>query len=337
MYQYVEGTQFMQNLQNLDWNIGYEQLTIGEQLAQELLTATNIKSVNINGNEIVKGNTFPVVYNEAQLNKSIIQLLILNGQINIYGPQLNFQIIDYQFQYIQNQAFLNRYNLTSGTISFDYRQRIILNSEQLVTGMWNCTSILNLPQNQQFINCLRKFINQITQKGNKRIKFTKQDSFILVIFDVQATCILVSLGDPILQLIYKPKVYRLWENFLNKNSFSSDLQFSINEYDQLENQISTLQNEYSNMLKLLLEPSNQLIDSVPNKTSLLILSKSNHQTNNHNSIASHQFQGLLQVSSQKLFTGRSHLDTKRGYHLSVGQLSETSFLQDIPLINQINQ
>ncbi|CAD8099038.1 unnamed protein product [Paramecium primaurelia] len=337
MYQYVEGTQFMQNLQNLDWNIGYEQLTIGEQLAQELLTTINIKSVNINGNEIVKGNTFPVVYNEAQLNNSIIQLLILNGQINIYGPQLNFQIIDYQFQYIQNQAFLNRYNLISGTISFDDRQRIILNSEQLVTGMWNCTSILNLPQNQQFINCLRKFINQITQKGNKRIKFTKQDSFILVIFDVQATCILVSLGDPILKLIYKPKVYRLWENFLNKNSFSSDLQFSINEYDQLENQISTLQNEYSNMLKLLLEPSNQLIDSVPNKTSLLILSKSNHQTNNHNSIASHQFQGLLQVSSQKLFTGRSHLDTKRGYHLSVGQLSETSFLQDIPLINQINQ
>ncbi|CAK57021.1 unnamed protein product (macronuclear) [Paramecium tetraurelia] len=335
MYQYVEGAKFIQNLQKLDWKIGYDQLTIGEQLAQELLTATKIRSVNFNGNEIVKGNTFPVVYDEAQLNNSIIQLLVLNGQISIYGPQLNFQVIDHQFQYIQNEAFQNRYNMTSGTISFDDRQRIILNSEQLVTGMWSCASLLNLPKNQQFINCLLKFIN--TQKGNKRIKFTKQDSFILVNFDVSPTCILVSLGDPTLKLIYKQKVYRLWENFLNKNSFSSDLQFSINEYDQLENQISTLQQEYSSMLKVLSEPSTQLIDSVPNKTSLLILSKSNHQTNNHNSIMSHQFQGLLQVSSQKLFTGRSHLDTKRGYYLSAGQLSENSFLQDIPLINQINQ
>ncbi|CAD8188749.1 unnamed protein product [Paramecium pentaurelia] len=337
MYQYVEGAKFIQHLQNLDWKIGYEQLIIGEQLAQELLTSTNIKGVNFNGNEIVKGNTYPVVYEESQLNDSIIQLLVINGQISIYGPSLNFQVIDHQFQYIQNEAFQNRYNLSSGTISFDDRQRIILNSEQLVTGMWNCASIFNLPQNQQFINCLLKFINQITQKGNKRIKFTKQDSFILVIFDVSATCILVSLGDPTQKLIYKPKVYKLWENFLNKNSFSSDLQFSINEYDQLESQISILQNEYSSMLKFLSEPSTHLIDSVPNKTSLLILSKSNHQTNNHNSMASHQFQGLLQVSSQKLFTGRSHLDTKRGYHLSVGQLSENSFLQDAPLINQINQ
>ncbi|CAD8090569.1 unnamed protein product [Paramecium sonneborni] len=337
MYQYVEGAKFIQHLQSLDWKIGYDYIIIGEQLAQELLTSNNIKSVSINGNEIVKGPLFPVIYEEAQLNDSIIQLLILNGQICIYGPSLNFQVIDYQFQYIQNESFLNRYNLSSGTISFDDRQRIILNSEQLVTGMWSCTSIFNLPQNQQFINCLLKFINQITQKDNKRIKFTKQDSFILVIFDVSATCILVSLGDPMQKLIYKPKVYKLWENFLNKNSFSSDLQFSINEYDQLESQISILQKEYSSMLKFLSEPSTQLIDSVPNKTSLLILSKSNHQTNNHNSMASHQFQGLLQVSSQKLFTGRSHLDTKRGYHLSVGQLSENSFLQDAPLINQINQ
>jgi hypothetical protein len=72
-------------------------------------------------------------------------------------------------------------------------------------------------------------------KGKKRIKFTNKDSFLVIIFDVTATCILVTLGENTTKILYKPKVYKLWENFLNKNSFSSDLHFSVNEYDQLEN------------------------------------------------------------------------------------------------------
>lgn len=77
------------------------------------------------------------------------------------------------------------------------------------------------------------------------------------------TCYLLQtkrINSIILHGVSKPKgnpnKLKLWENFLNKNSFSSELHVSLNDVERLEQQVAGLSRDFNNIMQMLLSNDN---------------------------------------------------------------------------------
>lgn len=124
---------------------------------------------------------------------------------------------------------MDRHQQKMGLLSFDDRWRVLLNPKSNFVGVWVASESL-APKDA----LLEEAIFHYVQTRGKKIKFTRQTSFILIHFGVQASCFLVTAGKVNNVLLSGKQQLNLWENFLNKNSFSLDLHLSLNEVDQLE-------------------------------------------------------------------------------------------------------
>ncbi|KAM3142503.1 hypothetical protein pb186bvf_005405 [Paramecium bursaria] len=300
-------------------------INLDEQIKQQIRTKS-IAQLHLTRQQLINGNGAPIFYNQSQqqIEQELMQrglgfTIAVNEDIKLYYTEIEISLLDMQFTFIQNDAFLNRSFQDIGFFTFDDRGRVLLNPTTNMVGVYTNGLYLNEDFNKN--DHLLESVFQYIQSKQKKITFTKDASFILINFGQVPTCYLLQtkrINSITLHSVSKPKgnsnKLKLWENFLNKNSFSSELHVSLNDVERLEQQVAGLSRDFNNIMQMLLSNDN-------------IQESQGH------------YQKLLRQSSQKLFTGRSMIshpqETMKGYQLSMGQLSENSFFQDAPLINMI--